>query len=77
VKVIIGQVADAGLLARTVVQSFDPAVVRLVGEAAPEVRRGLLRHGFDAEQVAVAKELGIVYCNPSSRCSRARRRWPS
>ena len=46
-------------------QSFDPAIIRLVGEAAPEVRRGLLRKGFDAEQVAVARELGIVYCNPS------------
>ena len=65
VKNIIGQVADAGLLGRTVVQSFDPAIVRLVGEAAPEVRRGLLRDGFDAEQAAVASELGIVYCNPS------------
>jgi glycerophosphoryl diester phosphodiesterase len=65
VKNIIGQVADAGLLGRTVVQSFDPAVVRLVGQAAPELRRGLLRDGFDAEQVAVARELGIGYCNPS------------
>jgi glycerophosphoryl diester phosphodiesterase len=65
VKNIIGQVADIGLLGRTVVQSFDPAIVRLVGEAAPDVRRGLLRDGFDTEQVAVALELGIVYCNPS------------
>jgi glycerophosphoryl diester phosphodiesterase len=65
VKNIIGQVADAGLLARTVVQSFDPAVVRLAGEAAPDVRRGLLRDGFDSEQVDVARELGISYCNPS------------
>lgn len=65
VKNIIGQVADIGLLGRTVVQSFDPAIVRLVGEAAPDVRRGLLRDGFDTEQVAVARELGIVYCNPS------------
>jgi glycerophosphoryl diester phosphodiesterase len=65
VKNIIGQVADAGLLGRTVVQSFDPAVVRLVEQAAPDLRRGLLRHGFDAEQVAVARELGVGYCNPS------------
>jgi len=65
VKNIIGQVADVGLLGRTVVQSFDPAIVRLVGEAAPEVRRGLLRNGFDTEQAAVASELGIAYCNPS------------
>ena len=65
VKVIIGQVAEAGLLDRTVVQSFDPAVVRLAGLAAPEVRRGLLRNGFDTEQVEVAEELGVSFCNPS------------
>jgi len=65
VEAILAQVGDRGLLGRTVVQSFDPDVVRRVGEVAPEVRRGLLRHGFDAEQVAVAKELGLEYCNPS------------
>ncbi|MFC3382179.1 glycerophosphodiester phosphodiesterase [Couchioplanes azureus] len=65
VKIIVGQVADAGLLGRTVVQSFDPAIVRLVAEAAPDVRRGLLRDAFDAAQVAVATELGVVHCNPS------------
>jgi len=65
VEAILAQVDERGLLARTVVQSFDPEVVRLTGEVAPEVRRGLLRHGFDAEQVAVAKELGLEYCNPS------------
>ncbi|MEV4702642.1 glycerophosphodiester phosphodiesterase family protein [Actinoplanes sp. NPDC049316] len=65
VKVIVGQVAEAGLLDRTVVQSFDPAVVRLAGEAAPDVRRGLLRDGFDTSQVEVAGELGVAYCNPS------------
>jgi glycerophosphoryl diester phosphodiesterase len=67
VKVIIGQVVDAGLLDRTVVQSFDPAVVRLAGEVAPDVRLGLLRHGFDDEQVRVAHELGISYVNPDLR----------
>lgn len=65
VKVILGQVADAGLLGRTVVQSFDPAVVRLAGEVAPDVRRGLLRDAFDTSQVEVAQELGVSYCNPS------------
>jgi glycerophosphoryl diester phosphodiesterase len=67
VKVIIGQVAEAGLLGRTVVQSFDPDVVRLAGEAAPEVRLGLLRHGFDDEQVKVAEELRLRYVNPDLR----------
>jgi glycerophosphoryl diester phosphodiesterase len=65
VEAILGQVADRGLAARTVVQSFDPAVVRLAAEVAPDVRRGLLRHGFDAEQLVVAEKLGLAYCNPS------------
>jgi len=67
VKVIIGQVTDAGLLDRTVVQSFDPDVVRLAGEAAPDVRLGLLRHGFDEEQVRVARDLRLRYVNPDLR----------
>lgn len=67
VKVIMGQVTEAGLLDRTVVQSFDPAVVRLAADAAPDVRLGLLRHGFDDEQVRVARELGISYVNPDLR----------
>lgn len=67
VKVIMGQVADAGLLDRTVVQSFDPDVVRLAADATPDVRLGLLRHGFDDDQVQVAQELGISYVNPALR----------
>ncbi|MFI7600619.1 glycerophosphodiester phosphodiesterase [Actinoplanes sp. NPDC049681] len=65
VKFILGQVGDAGLLTRTVVQSFDPAIVRLAGEVAPDVRRGLLRDAFDTSQVEVAQELGVSFCNPS------------
>jgi len=67
VKVIMGLVADAGLMDRTVVQSFDPAIVRLVGEAVPDVRLGLLRHDFDEEQVLVAQELRLSYINPALR----------
>jgi glycerophosphoryl diester phosphodiesterase len=67
VKVIIGQVVDAGLLDRTVVQSFDPDVVRLAAETAPDVRRALLRHGFDDDQLRVAEELGLSFVNPSVR----------
>ena len=66
-KVILGQVTEAGLLDRTVVQSFDPEVVRLAGEVAPDVRLGLLRHGFDEGQVQVAQELRLSYVNPSLR----------
>jgi glycerophosphoryl diester phosphodiesterase len=64
VETILGQVREHGLLPQTVVQSFDLDVVRLTGEVVPEVRRGLLRHGFDEDQVTVAKELGLDYCNP-------------
>jgi glycerophosphoryl diester phosphodiesterase len=64
VEAILGEVRAHGLLPQTVVQSFDPEVVRLAGEVVPEVRRGLLRHGFDEDQVTVAKELGLEYCNP-------------
>lgn len=64
VAAVLAMVAERGLLGRTVVQSFDPDVLRLVGEAVPGVRRGLLRFGFDHDQVTVAKELGIVTCNP-------------
>jgi glycerophosphoryl diester phosphodiesterase len=65
VKVILGLVADRDLLGRTVVQSFDPEVVALVREAAPEVRRGLLRLAFAEDTVPLATELDIVCCNPS------------
>ena len=65
VKTILGMVAERGLLERTVVQSFDHEVVRLVREAAPEIRRGLLRLRFEADTVPLAKELDVVFCNPS------------
>jgi glycerophosphoryl diester phosphodiesterase len=65
VETILDLVARYDLLERTVVQSFDPEIVRLVAEAAPRVRRGLLRHGFDDDPVGVARELGLRYCNPA------------
>jgi glycerophosphoryl diester phosphodiesterase len=65
VKTIIELVAERDLLDRTVVQSFDPEVVRLVRSAAPDVRRGLLRLGFEASTVDLARELEVVCCNPS------------
>jgi glycerophosphoryl diester phosphodiesterase len=64
VKVILETVADRGLLDRTVVQSFDPDVVRLVREAAPDIRRGLPRLRFEADTVDLARELEVRYCNP-------------
>jgi glycerophosphoryl diester phosphodiesterase len=64
VKTIIGLVAERGILDRTVVQSFDPDIVRMVREVAPDVPRGLLRLSLDDETVPLAVELGVAYVNP-------------
>ncbi|GIM89398.1 glycerophosphodiester phosphodiesterase [Paractinoplanes toevensis] len=64
VKAIVELVAERDLLARTIVQSFDPEVVALVRTGAPDVRRGLLRLSFEADSVELARELGVVCCNP-------------
>jgi glycerophosphoryl diester phosphodiesterase len=65
VKAIVAQVAERGLLSRTIIQSFDPDVVRRAYETAPDVRRGLLRQGLLPETAALARELGVSCCNPS------------
>ncbi|SNY15154.1 glycerophosphodiester phosphodiesterase [Paractinoplanes atraurantiacus] len=66
VKTIMEMVTAAGLADRTIVQSFDPEVIRLVRGAAPSVRRGLLRLRFEAGTIPLATELGVVCCNPST-----------
>ncbi|MEV6631270.1 glycerophosphodiester phosphodiesterase family protein [Actinoplanes sp. NPDC051470] len=63
VKRILTMLGD--LAGRTIVQSFDPSVVRLVREVAPDIRRGLLRLRFEADTVALVRDLGVVCCNPS------------
>jgi glycerophosphoryl diester phosphodiesterase len=65
VKTILGMVAERGMIGRSVVQSFDPEIIRRVREAAPDVRRGLLRLRFEADTVPLAVDLGVVCCNPS------------
>lgn len=65
VKSIVTQLSEHRLAARTVVQSFQPAILHLVAEADPTLRRGLLRDGFDADPLTVARELGAVHYNPS------------
>ncbi|MBU2662322.1 hypothetical protein KOI35_02250 [Actinoplanes bogorensis] len=66
VKTILELVAAAGVRDRTIVQSFDPAIVALVREVDPAVRRGLLRLRFEPGTVALADELEVVYLNPST-----------
>ncbi|WP_250027155.1 glycerophosphodiester phosphodiesterase [Paractinoplanes maris] len=65
VKTIMELVGSYGLVDRTIVQSFDPEVIRLVREVAPAVRRGLLRLRFEADTVPLVDELDVVCCNPS------------
>ena len=65
VKAIMEMVHATGLAGRTTVQSFDPEVVRLAREAAPEIPRGLLRLRFEPDTVPLAEDLGVAYCNPS------------
>jgi glycerophosphoryl diester phosphodiesterase len=65
VESILDLVAERDLLDRTIVQSFDPEVIRLVREVAPGVRRGLLRLRFEEDTVRLAEELDVVCCNPS------------
>ncbi|WP_229069308.1 glycerophosphodiester phosphodiesterase family protein [Actinoplanes sp. DH11] len=64
VKAVIAQLTEYDVLDRSVIQSFDPDVVRKAREVAPELRRGLLLFRFDAETVSQARELGVVLCNP-------------
>lgn len=65
IKVIIELAAARDLLDRTIVQSFDPEVVRLAREVAPDVRRGLLRLRFEADTETLARELEVTCLNPS------------
>lgn len=65
VKTVIAELGERDLLGRTVVQSFDPDVIRKVRDVAPDVRRGLLLFRFDAETVPLAAELGVALCNPT------------
>jgi glycerophosphoryl diester phosphodiesterase len=65
VKNVVEAVYERGLAARTIVQSFDPEVLRLVRDTAPELRRGLLRMRFDEETVELARELDVVFLNPT------------
>jgi glycerophosphoryl diester phosphodiesterase len=62
VKRIVAMLGD--LAPRTIIQSFDPAVLALVRDAAPDIRRGLLRLRFDEETPRLARELDVVCCNP-------------
>jgi len=48
----------AGLLPRTVISSFDPRIVRRVGEVEPDVLRFLLTDSWDEEVLATVADCG-------------------
>jgi glycerophosphoryl diester phosphodiesterase len=64
-KAILVEVAARGLVGRTVLQSFADPILRDAARLSPELRRGVLREGLDADPVAVVREHGAVLYNPS------------
>lgn len=62
---ILDAVRAAGMADRTLVQSFDEAVLRAARAHDPSIRLGLLRGQLDADPVAVSRDLGVVAYNPS------------
>jgi glycerophosphoryl diester phosphodiesterase len=65
VKVIVELIAEHHLAERTIVQAFNPEVVSLVRDAAPGLRRGLLREGVRPDTVPLALDLGVSCCHPA------------
>ncbi|MFF4926024.1 glycerophosphodiester phosphodiesterase [Kitasatospora sp. NPDC001261] len=62
---IVKEVRDHGMTGRVFVQSFEVDALRYTRELAPELPLGLLRGDFDADPVAVARDLGLSAYNPS------------
>lgn len=60
----VAELRAAGMLDRTVLQSFDEDTLIHARDLAPELRLALLRRTLDADPVAVARELGVVAYNP-------------
>jgi glycerophosphoryl diester phosphodiesterase len=60
----VAELRGAGMLDRTVLQSFDEDTLIHARDLAPELRLALLRRTLDADPVAVARELGVVAYNP-------------
>ena len=76
VRLLIGPLAEAGLLPRVIGQSFEPESVAALREVAPQLHRGLLIEelpsGPDGVPHLAALEdlcyrLGVMTCNPEGR----------
>ncbi|MDW5597255.1 glycerophosphodiester phosphodiesterase family protein [Conexibacter stalactiti] len=62
---IVQEVVDAGMVERTIIQSFGDDVIRYAREANPDIELAILRGALDADPVAVARSLDVVAYNPS------------
>jgi glycerophosphoryl diester phosphodiesterase len=60
----VAELRGAGMLDRTVLQSFDEDTLIHARDLAPTLRLALLRRTLDADPVAVARDLGVVAYNP-------------
>lgn len=69
---IVQEVRAAGLIARTILQSFGEAELRAARRADPELRLALLRRALDPEPVAAARALGVMSYNPDWRALEGR-----
>jgi glycerophosphoryl diester phosphodiesterase len=61
---IVGEVVDAGMLDRTIIQSFGDNELRYAREANAEIPLATLRGALDADPVAAARSLDVVAYNP-------------
>lgn len=65
VKAVLAQVAERGLVDRTILQSFDDGVLRAAAVMLPELRRGVLRLRPDPDPVGACTGHGAVLYNPA------------
>ncbi len=61
---VLGEIQDAGLAERVLVQSFFPPVLQTLRTHATEIPRGLIATRFDEQVLATCAELDVVACNP-------------
>lgn len=71
VGLTVASIDAAGVRDRTVAQSFSPATLAALLEAAPDLPRGLLVDDDRREALDLADELGVVTVNPSTQAVRS------
>lgn len=62
---IVREVGDTAMKESTVIQSFDPEILRTVHDIDPTLRLGLLRSTLDADPVAAARSAFAATYNPA------------